>query len=169
MLDAIGYICMHAWPPIGTVEGTKQLVPPTVPQGVVCVHQQLCMGHKWWYIHPTLRQGGCGWEKDLQFFAACPIHLPQLPKLVGLIHILGQPACPEVVNQRPILSHIGHFPHGYCPYRTHKTMAHYANACCQTKQCSLCGSNGCTGHKVSWRANHSPARTMYMAGHPMVA
>ena len=27
---------------------------------------------------------------------------------------LGEPACPEVVNQRPILSHIGHSPHSYC-------------------------------------------------------
>ena len=63
-----------------------------------------------------LRQGGHGWEEDLQFFAACPIYLPQLPKLVGLIHILGQPAHPEVVNERPILGYIGHSPHGYCAF-----------------------------------------------------
>ena len=78
------------------------------------VCQQLSMGHKWWYIHPMLGQGGHGWEKDLQFFAACLIYLPQLPKLVGLVHILGQPAHPEVVNQRPILGYIGRSPHGYC-------------------------------------------------------
>ena len=52
-------------------------------------------------------------EKDLQFFSAHPIHLPQLPKSVGLIHILGQPAYPEVVDQRPILVYIGRSPHGY--------------------------------------------------------
>ena len=34
------------------------------------------------------------------------IHLPQLPKLVSLIHILGQPACPKVIDQRPIQSYI---------------------------------------------------------------
>ena len=56
-------------------------------------------------------------EKDLQFFAACPIHLPQLPKLVGLVHILGQPACLEVVDQRPNLSHINCFLHGYCTFK----------------------------------------------------
>ena len=72
------------------------------------------MGHEWWYIRPTLRRGSCGWEKDLQFFAACPTNLSQLPKLVGLIYILGKPACPKVVNRRPILSHIGHSPYAYC-------------------------------------------------------
>ena len=109
-------------------------------------------------------------EKDLQFFAACPIHLPQLPKLVGLIHILGQPAHPEVVNQRPVLSHIGCSPHGYCtltgltkPWPIMQTHA------AGLSSGSLYGSNGCTSHKVPWRANHSPAHTMYMAGHPMVA
>ena len=59
-----------------------------------------------------LWQGGHGWE-DLQLFAAWPICILQLPKLVGLCHILGQTACTEVVNQRPILGHIGHSPHGY--------------------------------------------------------
>ena len=74
------------------------------------------MGHEQWYIHPTLGQGGYGQEKDLQFFATCPIHLFQLPKLVSLVHILGQPAHPEVVNQRPILGYVGHSPHGYCTF-----------------------------------------------------
>ena len=36
--------------------------------------------------------------------------------LVGLVHILGQPAHPEVVNQRPILGYISHSPHGYCAF-----------------------------------------------------
>ena len=45
--DAIGYVFMHPWPPIGPTKGSKQLIPPTVAQGVVFVHQQLCMGHKW--------------------------------------------------------------------------------------------------------------------------
>ena len=63
-----------------------------------------------------LGQGGHGWEKDLQFFATCPIYLLQLPKSVGLIHVLGQPACPEVVDKRPILGHVGHSPHGYCAF-----------------------------------------------------
>ena len=117
-----------------------------------------------------LRQGGRGWEKDLQFFTACLIYLPQLPKLAGLIHILGQPARPEVVNQRPILGYIGRSPHGYCClYRTHKTMAHYAISCHRTRWRSPCGSNGCTSCRVSWWPNHGPAHTMYMAGHPMVA
>ena len=61
-----------------------------------------------------LRQGGCGQEKDLQFFATCPIDLSQLSKSVGLVHIFGQPARPEVVDKRPILGHVGHSPHGYC-------------------------------------------------------
>ena len=170
MPDAIGYICMHTWPPIGTTEGTKQLVPPAMPKGVMCVCQQLCTGHKRWYVHPMLGQGGHG-QAGRRTCSSLPhpIHLPQLPKLVGLIHILGQPAHPEVVNQRPILGYIGCSPHGYCPYRTHKTMAHYAIACHWTKQHSLCGSNGCTSCKVSWRANHGPAHTMYMASHPMAA
>ena len=63
-----------------------------------------------------LGQAGHGWKKDLQFFAACPIYLPQLPKLVGLVHILGQPVHPEVVDKRPILGYIGHSPHGYCAF-----------------------------------------------------
>ena len=50
----------------------------------------------------------------MQFFATCLIYLPQIPKLVSLIHILGQPAHSEVVDQRPILSYIGHSPLGYC-------------------------------------------------------
>ena len=114
MLNATGYVCMHAWPPIGTTKGTKKLVAPSVPQGVMCVHQKLCMGHEQWYIHPVLGQGGRGWEKDLQFFNTRLIHLPQLPKSVALIHVLGQPTRPEVVDQRPILGHIGHSPYGYC-------------------------------------------------------
>ena len=60
-----------------------------------------------------LGRGGHGWQ-DLQFFAAFPINLPQLPKSVGLIHIFGQPTHPEVVDRRPILDHVGHSPHGYC-------------------------------------------------------
>ena len=61
-----------------------------------------------------LKQGSYGHEKHLQFIAECPIHLPQLPKLVSLIYILGQPACPEMVDQRPFLSHISYSLHGYC-------------------------------------------------------
>ena len=38
---------------------------------------------------------------------------PQLPKSVGLIHIFKWPARPEVVDKRPILSHISCSPHGY--------------------------------------------------------
>ena len=95
------------------MEGAKQLVLPTMPDRVVCVCQQLCMGHERWYIHPTLWQGGHGREKDLQFFTICLIHLSQLPKLVGLIHILGQPACPEVVNKKPVLGYVSHSLHGY--------------------------------------------------------
>ena len=139
------------------------------PREFMCVHQQLSMGHEQWYIHPTLGRGSHGWEKDLQFFATCLIYLPQLPKLVGLVHILGQPACPEVVNQRPILGYIGRSPHGYLHlYRTHKTMAHHINSCHWTRCCSPCGSNGCTSCKVSWWANHGPAHTKYTASHPMV-
>ena len=96
------------------MEGAKQLVPPAMPKGIVCVYQQLCTGHKWWYTHPMLGQGGRGWEKDLQFFTTCPIYLPQLPKLVGLIHVFGQPAHPEVVDEGPILGYVSHSPHNYC-------------------------------------------------------
>ena len=114
MPDTISYVCMHTWPLIGTTEGAKQLVLPAMPKGVMCVCQQLSTGHKWWYIHPSLGRGGCSWEKDLQFFTACPIYLPQLPKLVSLVYILGQPAHPEVVNQRPVLGYVSRSPHGYC-------------------------------------------------------
>ena len=72
------------------------------------------MGHERGYIHPTLWQGGRGQEKDLQFFPPHLIDLPQLPKLVGLVHVFGQPAHPEVVNERPILGHVSRSPHGYC-------------------------------------------------------
>ena len=114
MLGAIGYVCIHTWPPIGTMEGAKQFVPPTMPQGVIYIYQQLSTGHEQWYVHPTLRQVSHGHEKDLQFFAAHLIHFPQLPRLVGLIHILEHPARPEVVDQRPILGYFGHSSHGYC-------------------------------------------------------
>ena len=60
-----------------------------------------------------LGQVGCDWEKDLRAFATCLIHLPQLPKSISLIHILWQPARPEMVNQRPILVYISSSPHGY--------------------------------------------------------
>ena len=43
--------------------------------------------------------------------AACLIYLPQLPKAVGLIDIRGQPARPEVVNERPVLGHVSAAPH----------------------------------------------------------
>ena len=96
--------------------GWHQAVCPTCSaQGVMCVCQQLCTGHEQWYIHPMLGQGGCGQEKDLQFFTTCPICLPQLPKSVSLVHILGQPAHPEVVDQRPILGHISHFHMAIAP------------------------------------------------------
>ena len=103
---------MHAWLLIGTMEVTKQLVLPTMPKGIVGVHQQLCISHKRGYVHPTLAQAGHGWEKDLQLFATCLIYLPQLPKLLGFVHIFGQPAYPEMVNKRPILGYIGCSPHG---------------------------------------------------------
>ena len=60
-----------------------------------------------------LGQASHGLEQDLQFFAIRPICLPQLPKLVSLVHIFGQPACPEVVDERPVLDHVGHSQHGY--------------------------------------------------------
>ena len=98
------------------------------------------------------RRGGHGQEKDLQFFAACLIYLPQLPKLVGLVHILGQPAHPEVVNQRPILGYIGHSPHGYCALtgltKPWPVMQSHAAGLSSAQSC---GSNGCTGCKVSWQ------------------
>ena len=28
---------VHAWPPIGTTEGAKQLVPPAMPKGIMCM------------------------------------------------------------------------------------------------------------------------------------
>ena len=98
------------------MEGSKQLVLPTMPKGITCVCQQLNSSHERWYVHPTFGQGGCSQQKDLQFFAACPIYLPQLSKLVSLVHIFGQPARPEVVNQRPILGYVNHSPYGYCPF-----------------------------------------------------
>ena len=69
-----------------------------MPEGIMGVHQQLSMGHEQWYIHAMVGRGGRGWQKDLQFFAAHPIYPSQLPKLVGLIHILRQPAHLEVVD-----------------------------------------------------------------------
>ena len=36
-LHAINYIHMHTWPPIRTMEGAKQLVPPTMPKGIIGV------------------------------------------------------------------------------------------------------------------------------------
>ena len=44
------------------------------------------------------------------------MYLPQLPKLVSLIHIFGQPAHPEVVNERPILGYVSCPPHGCCTF-----------------------------------------------------
>ena len=80
---------MHDWPPTGPTKGTKQLVLPKTPQGVVCIYPKLRLGHKEWDVHPMLGGGGHGQEKDLQFIAACPIHLPQPFNSAGLIHILG--------------------------------------------------------------------------------
>ena len=76
MPDAISYIFVHTWPPIRTTEGIEELVPPTMPKGIMHICQQLSTGHKWWYIHPMLGRAGHGWKKDLQFFATCPIYLP---------------------------------------------------------------------------------------------
>ena len=105
---------MYAWLTIRPAQGAKQLVLSAVPQGsCVClpavVHRPQVVVHP-----PELGRGSHGWEKDLQFIATCPIHLPQLPKSVSLFHILGQPAHPEVVDQRSIMSHIGYTPHSYC-------------------------------------------------------
>ena len=36
--------------------------------------------------------------------------------MVGLIDVFKQPARPEVVDERPILGHISHSPHGYCTF-----------------------------------------------------
>ena len=36
--------------------------------------------------------------------------------MVGLIDVHGQPARPEVVNERPVLGHVGGSPHGYCAF-----------------------------------------------------
>ena len=99
---------------MGPTEDAKQLVPPTMPKKVVYVCHQLSMGHGWWYVCPTLGRGSSGWEKYLQFFATFPIHLSQLPKLVSLVDILGQPTCPEVVDQRQFLGYVSCSPHGYC-------------------------------------------------------
>ena len=130
----------------------------------MCICQQLCMGHERWYIHPTLGQGSHSREQDLQVIAACPIYLPQLPKMGGLIQILGQLAYPEVVNQRPILSHINHSPHGYYTL-TGLTKSWPSIQMHAIRLSSLCGSSGYIGYKVSCRASHSPAHTIYMAGH----
>ena len=56
----------------------------------------------------------------------------------------------------------------WCLYRPHKTMAHCEALCCLTKWCSPSGSNGCTYHRVSWRANYSHAHTMYIASYLQV-
>ena len=85
-----------------------------MPKGIVHVHQQLCTGHERGYVHPMLSELAMAGSKDLQFFATCPIYLPQLPKLVSLVDIFGQPAHPEVADKRPILGNVGRSPHGYC-------------------------------------------------------
>ena len=54
--DAISYVRVHAWPPIGTAKGAQKLVPPTMPKGIMSVRQQLCTGQEWGYIYPMLRQ-----------------------------------------------------------------------------------------------------------------
>ena len=97
ILDKVSYFHVHAWPPIGFTQGAKQFVLPAVPQRVMSVYQQLCPDHECWDVYPTLRRGGQGWEKDVKLITALPIHLPQLPNSVSLIHILEQPAPPEVV------------------------------------------------------------------------
>ena len=56
--DAISYIRVHAWPPIGTTKGAQKLVPPAMPKGIIGVRQQLCMGHERGYVHPGLRRAG---------------------------------------------------------------------------------------------------------------
>ena len=101
--------------------------------------------------------------------ATCLIYLPQLPKSVGLIDVFGQPAHPEVVNERPTLGHIGRSPHGYCAFTgLAKPWPILQSHARRTRRHSPCGSSGCNGHRVSYQANHSPAHTMYMDGCPMV-
>ena len=99
MPHAIIHIGMHAWLPIGPKKGIKQLVLPTIPQGVVCIHHQLHTGYEWRDIHLTFGQGGCSQKNNLQFIAAHLISLLQLSSLVILVHNLGQLAQQEVVNQ----------------------------------------------------------------------
>ena len=36
--------------------------------------------------------------------------------MLGLIDVCGQPARPEMVDERPVLGHVGHSPHGYCAF-----------------------------------------------------
>ena len=36
--------------------------------------------------------------------------------MVGLVDVRGQPARPEVVDERPVLGHVGSSPHGYCAF-----------------------------------------------------
>ena len=36
--------------------------------------------------------------------------------MVGLVDVHRQPACPEVVDERPVLGHVGSSPHGYCAF-----------------------------------------------------
>ena len=68
------------------------------------------------------------------------------------------------------LGHVGHSPHGYCAFTGLTKPWPIVQSCAAgLGRRSLCGSSGCNGHRVSCRANHSPARTMYMDGHPMAA
>ena len=36
--------------------------------------------------------------------------------MVGLVDVRGQPARPEVVDERPILGDVGRSPYGYCAF-----------------------------------------------------
>ena len=136
------------------------MYPPAVvhgPQAVV-------------HVHPTLGQAGHGREKDLQFFAACPIYLPQLPKSVGLVHVFGQPVRPEVVDKRPILGHVSHSPHGYY------ALTGLAKPWPIVQSCATrLGSAVLVVAMVAMVAEYHGgqiivlARTMYMDGYPMVA
>ena len=68
-------------------------------------------------VRPPNARASWPWpEVGPQFFAAYPIYLPQLPKSVGLINVFGQPVRPEVVDEWPILGHVGHSPNGYCAF-----------------------------------------------------
>ena len=86
---AVCYVQMHSRPPKRKTQSFVKLIPTTMSQRVMRIHQQSFPGNQRWNIDPALGLGGRGWKSNLELIAVRSVELSEVLQAIGLVRVCG--------------------------------------------------------------------------------